>query len=195
MRTLALVSASLAATAALAAVPATAGPAADARVIPGVGIGKLRIGMTLAEVRRLLGRPHAVSARKRVGFGVNYVEYQWDLAAWTVGFQGRAGRLRAVRIGTTLHRERTRAGLGVGSRIRDVVRVYPRATCTAAGLNGESDLAMWVTIVSANGVRTIFAANNYGGPDRGLIVEVMLQQPVAGVAERREPCMAAWRRL
>ena len=196
MRRLTLLSAAFAATAALATAAATAGPSANARVTPGVGIWKLRVGMTVAEVVRILGRPQAVSARKRLGFGVRYVEYQWNLAAWTVGFQGREGKLRAVRVGTTLRRERTSAGLGVNSRIRDVVRVYPRATCTAAvGANGEADLAMWVTIVSPRGVRTIFAADDYGGPQRGLIVEVMVQQPVAGVAERRGPCFAGWRRL
>ena len=195
MRTLAL-AAPLAAVAALCAGAATASPSADTRVTPGVGIGKLRVGMTLAQVRRILGPPHAVSARRRIGFGVRYVEYQWNLAAWTAGFQGRAGKLRAVKVATTLGRERTRAGLGVNSRIRDVLRVYPRATCSAApGLNGTSDLAMWVTILSRNGVRTIFAADDYGGPRRGRIVEVMVQQPVAGVAERRVHCSAGWRRL
>src|ERR671917_500620 len=114
MRTLALAAALLAA-AALCVGAATAGPSADARLTPGVGVGKLRVGMTLAQVRRHLGRPEAVSARKRLGFGVRYVEYQWGFATWTVGFQGRADALRAVRVGTTLRRERTRTGLGVGS--------------------------------------------------------------------------------
>ena len=192
MRTFAVVAVSLAA-AALCVGAASAGPSVNARVTPGVGIGKLRVGMTLVQVRRILGRPYAVSARRRLGFGLQYVEYQWNLAAWTVGFQGRAGRLRAVRVATTLGRERTREGLGVQSRIRDVVRAYPRATCSSAA-GGRSDLALWVTIVSPRGVRTIFAADDNGGPGRGRIVEVMVQQPVAGVAERRVPCSPGWRR-
>ena len=42
--------------AALAAASASAAPESNLRITPGVGIGKLRLGMTEAQVRRLLER-------------------------------------------------------------------------------------------------------------------------------------------
>ena len=106
-----------------AVVTAAAGSAAgatqrDALVRPGVSIGKIRLGMTFVEVRRGLGRPMFVNRRERLGFGRVYVEYAWSYAEWLVGFQSERRVLRVVRISTTLRNERTRDGIGVGTRVR-----------------------------------------------------------------------------
>jgi hypothetical protein len=184
-----------------AAVPVgsvTAAPSRDALVHPGRGIGKLRLGMTQAEVRRVLGAHSYVTKRRRLGFGEQYLELQWGYAEWTVGFQGRPGRMRAVRVGTTLRSQRTRSNLGTGSRIRDILRVYPNATCSGwPGLGSDSSRETWIVVRHPTGARTIFAAIGDMKADPGPIrvVEVMVQVPARGHAERRTSCGPNWRRF
>ena len=98
---------------------ATAAPSAGEQQLllrPGVSIAKIRLGMTLAEVRGVLGPPRGVFRRERSGFA-RYTEYQWGLGpSWNIGFyQGVYGDPEVVVIGTT-HRARTRSGVGTGSR-------------------------------------------------------------------------------
>jgi hypothetical protein len=122
MRRLVLVAALFVAT--LAATPARAAPESNLVIQPGRAIGNVRVGMTFAQVRAVLGRPNVVNKRTRAGFG-RYVEYDWGWGNWTVGFSGRASNLRVSLIGTTLRRERTRDGVGVGvsaERMRRVLR-------------------------------------------------------------------------
>lgn len=184
--------------AALAIAPAGAEPSRDARVFPGRGIGRVVLGMTPQQVRRVLGRHTLVNERKRIGFGLEYLELDWDYAQWTVGFQGRRGELRVVRVGTTKPRERTRERLGTGSRIRDILRVFPQARCSSwAGLGSNSSMGLWITALHPNGARTIFVVyhERVPQPPPGRVVEVMVQLPVRGVAERRLSCSNSWRRL
>ena len=122
MRRLLVLAALLAAT--LAATPAHGASESNLVIQPGRQIGKVRIGMTFAQVRRVLGKPNVVNRSRRVGFG-RYVEYDWGWGNWTVGFSGRGSNLRVTLIGTTLRRERTRDGVGVGTsaqRMRSALR-------------------------------------------------------------------------
>ena len=114
--------------AALSAAPVSAAPDANLRIQPGVAIGKLRLGMTEAAVRRAMGKPRFVIER-RGAFGLTSIEYQYGLAEYTVRLSGPRGRRRAVRVGTTLLRERTPRGVGVGSLERTVRRLYPMLGC------------------------------------------------------------------
>jgi hypothetical protein len=100
----------------------------DLRIAPGRSIGKVRLGMTEAQVRRAMGRPRSV-VRRRGGFGLSTVEYEYGFAEYAVRFFGRADRLRVVRVATTLRRERTREGLGVGSPESAVLEAFRRARC------------------------------------------------------------------
>ncbi|HEY8628692.1 MAG TPA: hypothetical protein VIL56_10280, partial [Gaiellaceae bacterium] len=70
------------------AVGAVGAPSSTLVIRPGVSIGKIRLGMTLAQVKGVLGRPQLVSRREERGFGIRYVEYQWAYASWSVGFSG-----------------------------------------------------------------------------------------------------------
>jgi hypothetical protein len=147
--------------AAVAAAQAGAAPQSNLRIFPGVGIGKLRLGMTEAQVRRAMGRPRFVVTR-RAGFGLRSLEYQYGLAEYTVRLFGRPGRLRAVRVGTTLVRERTPLRVGVGSSERAIRRAYPALRCEPL----ETELFGSVRVVrtsqrectlrAASGRRTIF---------------------------------------
>ena len=113
------------AVAALASAPATAAPERTALIVPGQQIGKVRLGMSFAQVRQALGAPTVVNRRERTGFG-RYVEYDWGWGRWIVGFSGRGSTLRVSLVATTIARERTRAGVGVGSPLARVRTAYAR---------------------------------------------------------------------
>ncbi len=101
-----------------------AAPARDSLLRPGIGAGKIRLGMTYGQVRAVLGRPLRVTDRKRYGFGREYVEYVWGLdPSWRVGVAGEgAASARVVLISTWRPAERTRGGVGVGSTHRTLQR-------------------------------------------------------------------------
>lgn len=107
---------------ALGASAAGAEPARDALIRPGVSIGELRLGMTFDAVRTALGRHTEVVERRRLGFGSTYVEYGWSARTWRVGLLGRGAKAKVVKVATSIRRERTRSGVGVGSTIRALQR-------------------------------------------------------------------------
>ncbi len=75
------------------------------------------------------GKPSAVAKRRRLGFGSEYVEYTWGTSPdWRVGVLGRGGDLRVEIVATTLGRQKTRSGVGVGSTYAAVRRRLV-ATC------------------------------------------------------------------
>jgi hypothetical protein len=93
---------------------APAGRPSDTLLRPGVGVGTIRLGMPLSEVRSVLGRPSAVVRRKPYGFGSEYVEYAWGIErAWHVGVLRR--RTSRVVFLVTSRPARTASGAGVGS--------------------------------------------------------------------------------
>jgi hypothetical protein len=95
----------------------------------GHGIGPVNLGMTGAQVYRVLGRPRTVVERKVIR-GRPYVEFEYQYGAWTVGFYGRKGNRRVVLVVTGLRRHRTPQGLGVGSagtEVRQKMRGGPAA--------------------------------------------------------------------
>jgi hypothetical protein len=101
---------------------ASAAPQRDALVRPGVAVGKVRVGMPFQQVRGVLGRPQVVLRQRRYGFDSLYTEYAWGGTNWTVAVVGRGNAARVVSVSTGLRRERTRAGIGVGSTERSVRR-------------------------------------------------------------------------
>ena len=100
----------------LAVAPASAAPGRDALLRPGVGAGKLRLGMTFAQVRAVLGTPARARFRQRYGFRGEYVQYVWGRDAdWEVGVVGERPTTARVVLIRTWRPERTRVGVGVGS--------------------------------------------------------------------------------
>ena len=100
-------------------VAAAAAPSHDLVIRPGVGIGKVRLGMSREQVLDAWGAPQAVVRTGRV------IEFQYDFAAYVATLRGSRGHERVVRVATTLAKERTPEGIGVGSpeaRLRSVFR-------------------------------------------------------------------------
>jgi hypothetical protein len=64
---------------------ATAKPDGDVRVRHGAGIGPIKLGMTYAQVRKILGGPQTVDRRETLRNGRRYLEFSWTSAG------GRSG--------------------------------------------------------------------------------------------------------
>jgi hypothetical protein len=166
--------------------------AADLRIAPGRSIGKVRLGMTEAQVRGVMGRPQFV-VRRAGAFGLRSLEYQYGLADYTVRLSGRAGRLRVVRVGTTLVRERTPNGLGPGSTERAVRRAYPGLRCQPLETQRFGSVTLLTTIqrectlFAPSGRRTIFTSDVQERPyevvtpatwqRRARVIEVSVAEP------------------
>jgi hypothetical protein len=137
---------------------AGAGPARNALIRPGVGIGRIELNMRLAEVRRALGRPTSVAKRRRLGFGSEYVEYTWGGAPnWRVGVIGRPGDQDVVMVATGLAQEKTRTGVGVGSTYKAARRrLGTRARCRINGKPGDLAYNAWCYIGLPERTRTLF---------------------------------------
>ena len=106
------------------AVAAPAAGAGDTLVRPGKGIGRINLGMSEVQLRRVMGKPDYVVA-KRATFGRRVVEYQYGLAAdWRITLRGPRGALRVVGVATALRRERTPEGFGVGTAEPKLIAGY-----------------------------------------------------------------------
>lgn len=85
----------------------------DTLIRPGIGIGKVRLGMTLAQVRAAWGRPQAVTIEPHMRGG-RTIHLQYDFGAYEATLSGGPGRERVVSVATTLAKEKTPLGLGPG---------------------------------------------------------------------------------
>ena len=177
-----------AASTALVAASAEGAPKRDLLIVPGQQIGKVRIGMSFAQVRRALGRPTGVNKRTRLGF-TQYVEYDWGYGRWTVGLSGRSGAMRVSLVATTLRRERTREGAGVGTRIRRVASVYRNRgiRCDSRLVAGKLSYYDSCRLRSRTGHVTYFAVAHdcidpdasYPCPEDYLVYEVLIRSQAA----------------
>jgi hypothetical protein len=147
------------------AVPAAAAPHGDLLIRPGVGIGKVRLGMTTAQVRAAMGRPLAVLPQQ-ASFGRQAVEWQYGYGAYTVRLEGRRNALRVTGVTTTVLKERTAQGFGVGTLENRIERAYAgqiRCERLKTGTIGGSSHTILVldrnrdcVVTHANGTRTVF---------------------------------------
>jgi hypothetical protein len=92
----------------VAVVAALAATSASAAIVPQQGIAGVKIGMTQAKVRSVLGKPSSVQRGKN-DFG-KYTQLRYP--GLQVNFQGNA---TVTDVSTTRTSERTAAGIGVGS--------------------------------------------------------------------------------
>lgn len=108
---------------ALAAVPAAQGR--NELIRPGVSIGKVRLGMTIGQLRKALGKPWTVVTDEQ-GFGRRQLDLQYS--SLDVTLFGQKGRERVVIIESKQERERTAARVGIGVR-EAVLRARAGVTC------------------------------------------------------------------
>jgi hypothetical protein len=193
---------------AIAVIAAITAGATEAAVRPGVGIGKVRLGMTQTQVRAALGKPSYIVKRERRGFGTQYIEFGWNQAAWTVAFHGRPGRLRSVKVATTLPNHRARR-VGTGSIVRAVVNAFPAARCRDKWLSHRarntivpsSFQGRWLIVGEPGGRHSAFvvgyrfdSTNSAAAPPLGHVAEVVVQEPAAVGNFISTACPSGWRR-
>lgn len=112
----------------LVGVVAAPASATESTIVPGVGIGKIKLGMTQAQVERVLGKDYLVNDEGIVG-DARYRELAWNFASWSVVFLRRGFDWRVVQVELTLNTQRTTRGIGVSSPFKQVVRSYPQVFC------------------------------------------------------------------
>lgn len=181
--------------AALLMTSASGAPQRDVLIRPGVGIGEVRLGMTLAQVKAALGR-HDNGWSERRGFGRRYLELVWDRGPGdftAVGLLGRPGSLRVVTVGTTRRSERTPAGVGPGTTIVRLRRVYPRARCRLVWPAGGGTIVRSEYVLgAAGGPQTSFVVRKWNfyddADDVPWVVYVDVRSPAFTEDVRYEPC-------
>jgi hypothetical protein len=165
----------IAAAAALVAGVAPLG-ATESTIYPGVGIGKVRLGMTLAQVEHALGRDYLVDAREP-----DYLELGWNFSSWTVGFQ----RGRAVLVSTTLRSQKARAGAGPGASWPRVVHAYPGGRCTFNYVN-----YFWrveYLVPHRGGTQTLFTFRDVYDEQKAQVTGYVVTEASVRTAYRRLP--------
>jgi hypothetical protein len=114
---------------AVALVFVTSASATESTIYPGVGIGKIKLGMTLGQVKKILGSPQTVNRRTQVPGKRGYVEYGWDFSTLWVGFVNTKGVLHAVLVGTDLRSQGRLGGVGIGTVREELKRKLPVVSC------------------------------------------------------------------
>jgi hypothetical protein len=143
---------------------ASATPDENVRVIHGAGIGRIKLGMTYAEVRKILGGPQTVDRREKLRDGRRYLELSWDFGWWTVGFYGKPGHMRVASVQTINRRQRTAEHLGVGSLERTVRRTLRvRCTTVAERIKPDWPFEFRCAYPSHRGRETVFTINFTNG--------------------------------
>jgi hypothetical protein len=103
--------------------------AIESTIYPGIGIGKIKLGMNQRQVESHLGPTHILNAHDDA-----YTEWAWRFGAWTVGFRGG----RVVQVATTIRAQHTPTGVGPGTTAARLVKVYPGGRCTHAVAYGST---------------------------------------------------------
>jgi hypothetical protein len=101
----------------------------ESTIYPGVGIGKIKLGMTPRQVEDRLGSAHILNAHDDA-----YAEWAWNFGRWTVGFQ--VGRV--VQVATTVRAQQTSKRVGPGTTAAKLVAVFPGGRCTHAVAFGST---------------------------------------------------------
>src|SRR5580765_3963970 len=99
----------------IAGVVTSGASALEETINPGVGIGKVKLGMTKAQVVRALGKDYVVNES-----GASFTELGWNFSSWSVRLRGG----RAVEVGTLLQSQKTTKRVGPGTFWLKLVKAY-----------------------------------------------------------------------
>ncbi len=162
---------------------ASGASATESTIYPGVGIGKVKLGMTLGQVRRLLGPSQAVTARLRLAGGKQYVEYGWNFSEWRIGFIGRDTK-RVALVATAFTRQRLSNDVGLGTTIETVRSKLPVACRIADQDHAYRDPATisytYCTLAATHGRKTVFIMHSKNCTQRHcdwFVGEVIIREP------------------
>jgi hypothetical protein len=143
-------------------------PHVQQRIVPGQSIGKIALGMSFLQVKKVLGAPEAVIKRERGPFGRQRVEYSWSFTQWRITFRFDHKGSRAVAIRSSIRTEKTLEGIGVGTLQERVERAY-RVRCPDALVGAKPPPlggGVYVgrgCLLERNGRRTTFLVHEYCG--------------------------------
>ncbi len=112
--------------------------AIETTLVPGLGIGKVKLGMTLTQVKKAMGPPQTVNKRAQLPGHHGYVEYGWNFSTLWVGFVNTKGVLQAVLVGTDLRSQGRVKGVGIGTVREKLRRKLPVVACASRShLSGD----------------------------------------------------------
>jgi hypothetical protein len=142
---------------------ASSASATESTIYPGVGMGKVKLGMTKAQVVRVLGKDSLVNDRATYD-GKQYVDLGWNFGSWSVAFGRTGSTLRVVQVSTTLGSQKTSARVGIGTFWRPLVRAYPGGACAFGnsiglpqdGVSGRFGSYLEYLVPHSGGTQTIF---------------------------------------
>jgi hypothetical protein len=181
--------------AAVAAATLVSGASAtESTIYPGVGIGKVQLGMTRADVERALGHDYLVNER-----GSNYLQLGWNFGSWTVELVAKGRTYHVVRVSTTLRSQRTPKGTGPGASWSSVVHAYPGGRCTFK-FGGGTFLPEYL-VPHPGGTQTLYTFHDVYDARQALVtgervVEVYVRSPFKPLPEFapnwRDQCAPGW---
>jgi hypothetical protein len=175
--------------------PEAHSPHVQQRIVPGQAIGKVKLGTSLAQVKKALGAPEAVIHREQGPFGRQKVEYSWNFTEWRIAFRFDRTGSRAVTIRSSIRSERTKEGVGVGTpqgRVETAFHVRCTDAYAGAGNNVAGPFIGRACVLGKEGVaRTSFLVHEYCGnvPTAGTCAERDRSWRVSeiGIYAAREP--------
>jgi hypothetical protein len=162
--------------------------ASESTIYPGVGIGKITLGMTVSQVKHVLGKDAAVNDRETYN-GTQYVELGWNYSTWSIAFAQARAKLRVVQVATTLRSQKTPAKVGVGTAWRQLVRAYPHGLCAFGnsiglpkdGVEGRYGSLLEYLVPHRGGTQTIYMLRQ--DDDRYHVFEVHVRRPFTPLGE------------
>jgi len=131
----------------IAGIVASGASAMEDTINPGVGIGKLKLGMTRAQVVHALGKGYTVNESSPA-----FTELGWNFSSWTV----RLKNGRAVEVGTSLRNQKTVKRVGPGAFWQNLVKAYPGGACTFNNVDTTLDGTLEYLVAHKGGTQTLF---------------------------------------
>jgi hypothetical protein len=126
---------------------------------PGIGIGKVKLGMTEAQVKKALGKWRYVNEQKG-----NHLNVSWGPFGtwWTVDFVSG----KVVEVSTAIHSQRTTSGIGQGSSWRELVRAYPHGLCGIQPPHTNAVVIAALLVPHKGGTQTVYYVNGVTTTER-----------------------------